>query len=249
MSTETAAPVETLSVHLSMNEDRRRMFADIRHGVDLEPMKKYELQRAAADALKTVVLQFEPDKQFENKPYGSGFYGDTSFTIPADKSSDVINAMMDFSKQWMGVDFNLTMGAPGVEDYVGYDFRDGARRHQGRTEKDWHGQPHSAWTKAKITQNFSTTLAAVVKKRDDKAAAVAQYAAAPKTKYRIAYVFTVEGEEVFLARNEHEARQMFEKWGTRTRLSRHGDGGEYKVKVSGVEVISEKQPGPVLLVN
>jgi hypothetical protein len=57
-------------------------------------------------------------------------------------------------------------------------------------------------------------------------------------RYRTSYVFTVTGSMTVQATSEPEARAMFAQWGTMTRLSR---GGDWKVAVSGVEIIPEER--------
>lgn len=70
--------------------------------------------------------------------------------------------MMEFSTRWSGIVFDMWMHVPSIEG-LRYQFRDGARRHQGFTD-DSRGLPFSAWTNSKSVQNFSSTLATATKK-------------------------------------------------------------------------------------
>ena len=239
MTTETAAPVETLHVSIDVPEPPQTYDGYNAENGRQRYLAQQEQREARWEELTTAVRQFEPNKQFEYKSYGSI---SVNFNVPPDQSSDVITAMMALSNQWSGVTFKMSMCAS--DGRLRYEFRDGARRHHGYPKEDsYRHLPNSAWTKSKKVPNFSTTLAAVVEKRDDKASetdAKARWEAASKARYKVS-MFTAEGDVVFLARNEQEARLMFEQWGTRTRLSRHGDGGEYEVKVAAVEEIPEKR--------
>lgn len=211
MKTETVAPAETLYVSV--------MFDDFSRTPVKDWQSDWESRKAAKQALKNIALSFEPNKQFKNDD-------DTNFIIPSDKSSDVINTMMEFSTRWSGIVFDMWMHVPSIEG-LRYQFRDGARRHQGFND-DSRGLPFSAWTKSKSVQKFSTTLATATKNK----AADEKMEPSNGKRYKMSYVFTVVGEVTIQANSELKARLMFDQWGTRNRLSR---GGEWKVAVSGVE--------------